>query len=115
MGWNFRRSINFGPLRINFSKSGIGYSAGIRGARIGRDAKGRKYSQISIPRTGIYRREYYGSSKGTASVPSQQQVQAPPPQGAVQPATPWPSFVRSPWVRYCGGGLLLYVLIRAIF
>lgn len=34
---------------MNFSKSGIGYSVGIRGARIGKDAKGRRYSQISIP------------------------------------------------------------------
>ena len=42
MGWNFRRSINVGPFRMNFSKSGIGYSAGIRGARIGRDTMGRR-------------------------------------------------------------------------
>ena len=100
---------------MNFSKSGIGYSAGIRGARIGRDAKGRKYSQVSIPHTGIYRRDYYGGAKGSASIPSQQQVQAPPPQGAVQPAIKWRSVVRSPWVLYGGGGLLLYALIRAIF
>ena len=46
---------------MNFSKSGIGYSIGVRGTRIGKDAKGCKYSQVSIPHTGIYRRDYYDS------------------------------------------------------
>ena len=115
MGWNFRRSINVGPFRMNFSKSGIGYSAGIRGARIGRDAKGRKYTQLSIPHTGIYRRDYYDGAKGSASTPPQQPFQAPSPQRAVQPGIQLRSIVRSPFVLYGGGGLLLYALIRAIF
>ena len=34
MGWSWRRSSSFGPFRLNFSKSGIGISAGIRGARL---------------------------------------------------------------------------------
>jgi hypothetical protein len=58
MAWNLRRSIRFGPLRINLSRSGIGYSVGVRGMRIGRDARRRTYEQISIPKTGIYRRSY---------------------------------------------------------
>jgi hypothetical protein len=59
MAWSFRRSARFGPLRLNFSRSGIGWSLGGRGLRIGKDAKGRNYSQTSIPGTGIYRRDYY--------------------------------------------------------
>ncbi len=59
MGWRFRRSVGFGPLRINLSKSGVGVSAGIRGIRIGRDSRGRDYSHLSIPGTGIYRRDYF--------------------------------------------------------
>jgi hypothetical protein len=39
MGWGFRRSINFGPLRINLAKSGVGYSVGTRGLRVGKDAR----------------------------------------------------------------------------
>jgi hypothetical protein len=62
MGWSLRRSVRFGPLRVNFSKSGIGYSLGVRGARIGKDAQGRVYSQVSIPHTGIYNRQYYKPS-----------------------------------------------------
>jgi hypothetical protein len=59
MAWRFRRSVR-GPLglRINFSRSGIGLSEGVRGFRLGRDARGKVYSQTSIPGTGIYRRDY---------------------------------------------------------
>lgn len=61
MGWNFQRSLNIGPLRLNASKSGIGYSVGARGFRVGKDAKGRNYTTTSIPGTGIYRRDYQQS------------------------------------------------------
>lgn len=70
MGWNFRRSIRLGPFRFNLSKSGVGASAGIPGLRVGRDAKGRNYSQVSIPGTGIYRRDYYKTQQTTNTVPS---------------------------------------------
>lgn len=59
MAWRFRRSARL-PLgfRLNFSKSGIGYSWGVRGFRIGKDSKGRVVRTLSIPGTGIYSREY---------------------------------------------------------
>jgi hypothetical protein len=62
VGWNFRRSVRLGPFRINLSKSGVGGSVGIPGVRVGKDAKGRTYQQTSVPGTGIYRRDYSGSS-----------------------------------------------------
>jgi hypothetical protein len=62
VGWNFRRSIRFGPLRFNLSKSGVGTSVGIPGFRVGKDAKGRDYQQTSLPGTGIYRRDYSGAT-----------------------------------------------------
>src|ERR1019366_5899564 len=65
MAWRFRRSLKLGPLRLNFSKSGIGYSAGVRGFRVGKDAKGRSYSAASIPGTGLYNREYSSANKPT--------------------------------------------------
>jgi len=34
MGLSFRKSKSFGPFRINFSKSGIGLSAGPKGLRV---------------------------------------------------------------------------------
>jgi hypothetical protein len=59
MGWSFRKSINFGPLRVNLSKSGIGYSVGGKDLRIGRDAKGHTYEDVTVPGTGLH----YRSSK----------------------------------------------------
>ena len=54
MGWAYRKSLNVGPFRMNLSKSGIGYSLGGTGFRTGVSAKGRKYSRLTIPGTGIY-------------------------------------------------------------
>jgi len=66
MAWRFRKSIKLGPLRLNLSKSGVGSSIGVRGFRVGQDAKGRSYTATSIPGTGIYERKY--SSQGGAAV-----------------------------------------------
>jgi hypothetical protein len=62
MAWSFRRSLNIGPLKINLSKKGAGFSVGARGFRVGRDALGRQYTQTSVPGTGIYRRDYYNNT-----------------------------------------------------
>lgn len=53
MGWNFRKSIGLGPLRLNLSKSGVGGSFGVGPFRFGRSATGRSYRTASIPGTGI--------------------------------------------------------------
>lgn len=53
MGLRFRKSINIGPLRINFSKSGVSFSIGAKGFRISRSAKGKTSATVSIPGTGI--------------------------------------------------------------
>ena len=53
MGLRFRKSINLGPLRINLSKSGVGFSLGVKGFRIGRRAKGKNTATVSLPGTGL--------------------------------------------------------------
>jgi len=53
MGLRFRKSFNIGPLRINISKSGIGFSLGVKGFRIGRSAKGKMTATASLPGTGL--------------------------------------------------------------
>jgi len=65
MAWRFRRSLKLGPIRLNLSKSGVDYSAGVRGFRVGKDAKGRSYTAASIPGTGIYNRQYWSDSNLT--------------------------------------------------
>lgn len=54
MGFFLRKSIKFGPFRINLSKSGIGVSGGIKGARI---SAGPRDSQLSLGRKGLYYRK----------------------------------------------------------
>lgn len=54
VGTRFRKSIKLGKhVRINLSKSGIGYSVGTKGYRVTKMANGRTRTTMSIPGTGI--------------------------------------------------------------
>jgi hypothetical protein len=53
MGLVYRKTIKIGPLNINLSKSGVGFSLGVKGARVGRTAKGKIRTTLSIPGTGL--------------------------------------------------------------
>lgn len=46
MGFYIRKSFKLGPIRFNLSKSGVGVSAGVKGARVGVNPKGKKYLQV---------------------------------------------------------------------
>ena len=59
MGFYFRKRLNFGPLRLNLSKSGVGLSTGIRGLRAGVTAHGQMFSSANLPGTGLYYRKVY--------------------------------------------------------
>lgn len=43
MAFYYRKSVNLCPFRVNLSKSGLGYSIGGRGFRVGTSARGNKY------------------------------------------------------------------------
>ena len=58
MGWYLRKGFNFGPLRLNLSRSGLGYSVGVRGARIGVGPRG---NYVSLGRGGVYYRKYFST------------------------------------------------------
>lgn len=54
MGFRFKKSFNIGKhLKINLSKSGVGYSFGVKGFRIGKTAKGKTEKTLSLPGTGL--------------------------------------------------------------
>jgi len=54
MGFRFRTSVKLAPgLRLNFSKSGVSTSVGVRGARVNFSKRG-IYQTIGIPGTGMY-------------------------------------------------------------
>ena len=71
MGFTYRKSVNLGPFRVNLSKSGLGYSVGGRGFRVGTTSRGRKYTSFSIPGTGVgYRKSGAGCLVLLASIPA---------------------------------------------
>lgn len=87
MGLRYRKSIKFGPFRLNFSKSGVGYSVGGKGYRVTKTAKGGVRKTVSIPGTGISHVEEVSASKVKAaqttgaSAASVSGAAATPPEG----------------------------------
>jgi hypothetical protein len=63
MGYSYRKSVKAGPFRITASKSGISYSAGVKGARVTKRANGRVQTTLSAPGTGLR----YTTTSGTKS------------------------------------------------
>jgi hypothetical protein len=53
MGVRYRKSFKAGPIRVTASKSGVSYSAGVKGARITKRADGRSQTTLSVPGTGL--------------------------------------------------------------
>lgn len=58
MGFYLRKSFRAGPIRFNLSKSGIGASVGVTGARVGVSSEGRAY--VHGERGGLYYRQSLG-------------------------------------------------------
>jgi Protein of unknown function (DUF4236)/DnaJ domain len=67
MGFFFRKSIGLGPFRINLSKSGVGVSTGIKGARIWTGPRG---TYVQVGREGFYYRQKIGSANAGAATTS---------------------------------------------
>ena len=60
MGFYIRKGFNLGPLRMNVSKSGLGFSFGVKGARVGVGPRG---SYVHAGRGGVYWRKQLGSDQ----------------------------------------------------
>jgi len=60
VGFYFRKSINFGGVRFNLSKSGIGMSVGVKGFRVGTGPRG---NYIHMGRNGLYYRVALGGNR----------------------------------------------------
>jgi tetratricopeptide (TPR) repeat protein len=63
MPWSYRKSVKIGPFRLNASKSGLGVSVGVKGARVSVNKRG-TYFHGSIPGTGLrYSEKLSGPSR----------------------------------------------------
>jgi hypothetical protein len=81
MGWYLRKSLGFGPLRINLSKSGLGGSVGVKGLRVGSGPRG---PYLHAGRGGLY---YRTSLKGRRGSP-EAAAEAPETYPELLPETP---------------------------
>ncbi len=67
MGFRFRRSITLGKFfRVNLSKSGIGASVGVPGARITTGPRGHRLT-LGLPGTGLSYQKDWGHSRKSSS------------------------------------------------
>ena len=57
MGFYLRKSVSFGGVRINFAKSGMGASIGVKGFRVGTGARG---NYVHMGQNGVYYRAAIG-------------------------------------------------------
>jgi hypothetical protein len=74
MGFRLRKSIKlFGGIRLNLSKSGVGISGGVKGARVGIGPRGTR-TTLSVPGTGMSYVSEKGLKKRPANPASKQQV-----------------------------------------
>ena len=88
MGFFFRKAVRYGPVRFNFSKSGIGASIGVKGFRVTAPARGTTY--VTVGSHGFYYRQPLsvrpGTRSGTPHPESQPSPASPNPPGAVPTA-----------------------------
>jgi|GEM_PF-3049459 len=70
MGFRFRKTYRSGPFRLNLSKTGIGWSAGIPGFRWTARADGKRQTTWNIPGSGIS----YVKTTGRTSQPTHEKV-----------------------------------------
>ena len=84
MGFRVYKSVKLGKgVRLNLSKTGVGISAGVPGARYSIHSSGRTVRTVGVPGTGVYYRKdtYSKSSRASAS-------RAAPAPAAVAPTYP---------------------------
>ena len=70
MGFRFRKSFKIAPgVRVNVGKKSVGISAGVKGARVSVNSKGRVTKTVGIPGTGLSysKTEKIGGSKTNAA------------------------------------------------
>lgn len=57
MAWGLRKSIKFGPFRINFSKSAVGVSTRLGPVSQSVNSSGMGRTSMTLPGTGVFYRK----------------------------------------------------------
>ncbi|MFI5271744.1 MAG: DUF4236 domain-containing protein [Ktedonobacterales bacterium] len=89
MGWFIRKSVRMGPMRLNFSRRGVGVSTGVKGFRVGTGPRG---PYVAGGRGGLYFRQSLRARKPRAARSRGVSVARPPVMmAAMVPPPPPPS------------------------
>lgn len=64
MPFGYRKSVNAGPFKLNFSKAGVGVSVGVKGARVGLNSRG---TYVRVGHKGVYYSKYASHKKRSQS------------------------------------------------
>jgi hypothetical protein len=74
MAWYIRKSLRINKLlRLNLSKSGLGFSVGVKGARVGINSQGKAYTHVG--RHGLYHRKTYRRTRQKEPMTQLQEAQ----------------------------------------
>jgi hypothetical protein len=84
----YRKRLNFGPLRINLSRSGVGASLGVRGFRVTQSSTGRRFMTLTLPGTGLSWQKILGRRSQRAKTRNTVVTQppSPPPPSSSTPS-----------------------------
>ena len=77
MGWRFRKVFRLGSVRWWLARSGIGYSWGFPGFRIGVASNGARYLSVGIPGTGLYFIKHFTQARPSAAPAGQAGTSTP--------------------------------------
>lgn len=90
MGTRFRKSFKIAPgVKLNINKKSIGLSAGVKGARVSVNSKGRVTKTVGIPGIGLSYTDSSTIGKGKATPRTTQQPTVSPQP--IQPVTHTPA------------------------
>lgn len=99
MGFRYRKSIQIIPgLKMNISRSGVGYSVGGKGMRVTRQANGRVTRTVSLPGTGISHQGTLRSAAGSRT-PARSSARATAPLPPAPAPAPHPSLFAPAWEK----------------
>lgn len=103
-------------MRINFGKSGVGFSFGVKGARVSKSATGQKRATVSVPGTGLTYSKSLNGKKGKSNTKASSTAKAQKNQNgnyaemsAVRSSEPINLHTVKGWLSLIGGILVILI------
>lgn len=100
MGFRMNKSIKIAPgVRLNVSRSGLGYSVGGKGVRVTKHANGRVSRTLSVPGSGLSHHRTISSGRSRASNSDRARPSPAAPVPSPAPCPPTPGMLAPAWEK----------------